>query len=231
MLRTIGDIIGAVLVRNGVTTSATGTYTDTVLNGWINDAHRFAAAAHKWPFTEGRVSTTFVTEETPLFEGWRSDGIRYLTIGGHSYQKTRFNDYMKFREDSPDDDDRIFTDFGRTLYVNPNGASGTMVAYGQYVPAKLDTTDPTLTTVFSDNDEEGNEAIVEEMLSYAAQRERKPDIATFHHQRAIAIINDLYARIGGEQFGYLPKDSEMFERIDIVNGGYRSDTFKRDQFN
>lgn len=233
MLRTLGDILTQVLVRGNVTTtSATnGLYTDTILNGWMNDGHRWAAAQRKWPFTEGRVSTTFVSEETPYPEGWKSDSIRILTIGDKNFQKVNFQDYQIFKEERSGANDRIFSDFAGILYVNPSAdASGTLIVYGQYTPAALDTTDLTALTVFSDREEEGNEAIVEEILSYAYQREKKLDDAQYHHKRAMEIIDGVWKRYGDEQFGYHTKDRGMFKRIDVLDGASQDERLKRDRF-
>ena len=233
MLRTGGDILDQVLVRANVTTTATGLYTDAILKDWGNDAHRWAAAQRKWPFTEGRVSTTFASEETTYPEGWKSDSIRLLTIGGKAYQKLDFTSYQTFKEDRPDADDRVYSDFGGILYVNANGTSGTMIAYGQYTPAELDLSDLTSAsalTVFSDKDEEGNEAIVEEILKYAYIREKKPDEAQLHHQRAVDIVEGIWKRYSDEQFGYHSSGEGMWKRIDVLQGASQEENLKRDQW-
>ncbi len=237
MLRTTGDILSQVLVRaNATTTAATnGLYTDAILKAWGNDAHRWAAAQRKWPFTEGRVSTTFAsTEEIPYPEGWKSDSIRILTIGSFNFEKVNFQDYQVFKEDRSGSNDRIYSDFAGILYVNPSAdASGTLVAYGQYTPAELDLSDGTSAstlTVFSDREEEGNEAMVEEILKYAKMREKKMDDAMQHHNRAVEILEGVWRRYADEQFGYLPKDSGMWKRIDVLAGSQTDETVKRNRW-
>ena len=59
-----GDIITEVLVRGGKNTTS-GWVTDTMLNNWVSMAHRWAAGYKPWPFSEGRVSTTFATGTGP----------------------------------------------------------------------------------------------------------------------------------------------------------------------
>lgn len=230
MLRTQGDIIAEVLVRANATTTTAGLYTDAILGDWATDGHRWAAAQHKWPFTEGRVSTTFASEETPYPEGWKSDSIRLLTIGGKFFQKLNFIDYQKFKDDSPNSDEKVYSDFSGILYVNSAAASGTMIAYGQYTPAGFDTTDLTATTVFSDREEEGNEAIVEEILKYAKIREKKMDEAQLHHNRAIEILEGVWKRYGDEQFGYHTTGEGMWKRIDVLQGASQDELLRRDQW-
>lgn len=231
-LSTIYDILGEVVVRGNIstTTTSSGLYTDTILKGWLDPAHRWAAAFHKWPFTEGRVSTTYSTEENPYPEGWKSDSIRLLQVGGKRYQKLNFYDYQAFREDSPDSDDRVFSDFGLTYFVNPNQASGTTTVYGQYTPSAFDTTDNTATTVFSSNEPEANEAIVEEMLSYAKRREKNLNESQVHHNRAIEILESVWKRYGDEQFGYQTKNRGNFKRLNVMYGVLDDELLKRDQF-
>src|SRR3990167_4083415 len=63
-MKTRDDIFTEVLVRNNRTTTD-GFITDTNLKAWYRDAHVWASAYHKWPFSEGRVSTTFTTGGGP----------------------------------------------------------------------------------------------------------------------------------------------------------------------
>ena len=234
MLNTAYDIIDEVLVRGNVSsTSVTGAlYTDTILRDWVDTAHRWVAGYRKWPFTEGRVSTTYAaTEETPYPEGWKPDSIRLLTVGGKRFRKLTFQDYQRYKEEQTTGQDPVFSDFGFTLFLNVNASvSGTMIVYGQYTPTSIDVTDNTATTVFSNRDEDGNEAMVEEMLSYAMKREKKMDEALTHHNRAVALLEGIWKRFTDEQFGYQTKDRGMFEYFDVLNGASQDDLIRRDRF-
>lgn len=246
-LRTTGDIINEVLVRNNRTTTD-AFVTDSMLQSWLKTAHMFVTSYHKWPATEGRASTTFASyvlnEDGYLQgtypEGWKSDSIRALTIGGKKVTKTNFYKFQKFLEDNPNDTTRMFTDRARVIYVNPNiDLSGTVTAWGQYTPI-LDVTDSNSTTVFSDADEEGNEAIVFAMTSYLFAREaqgvsvNKGSIASASVaalKRATDVLDLVWARVKDEQYGYnAVQDDGMFKRFDVLRGGFKEDLFKRDQF-
>ncbi|MDZ4246921.1 MAG: hypothetical protein U1D67_07365, partial [Dehalococcoidia bacterium] len=96
----------------------------------------------------------------------------------------------------------------------------------------IDITDENATTVFSDNAEDGNEAIVNEILSYAHTKEKKTNEAITYHTRATQILDGIFDNVKNEQFGYQTVDDDgMFGRIDVLSGGARSDLFNRDQFN
>jgi len=96
-LRTNNDIITEVLVRNNRTTTDSF-ITDTTIQGWLKDAHIWAAGFKKWPMTEGKNSTTaasavlspegYTTIAYP--EGYKADSIRLLTVGGKRFNKKNF---------------------------------------------------------------------------------------------------------------------------------------------
>jgi len=237
-MRTTEDIIGEVMVRLGTNTTVSSMrYTDEILNDWLRLAHRSAASYKKWPFTEGRVSTTYaslVTDEDGLLageypEGWRPDSIRMLKIGGKTLEKRNYTKFCKFLEDNPNSDEKIFTDYGRRYYVSGD-VSGTIAMWGQFSPT-IDPTDRDSLTVFSDRVDEGNEAVVNLMLSYAMVREQRSQDSLAYLQKAQAILEAVWVQIKDEQYAYHSTDDEgMFKRLDVLGGAMRDDTFKRDQW-
>lgn len=234
-LRTTSDIINEVLVRNNRTTTDSF-ITDAMLQDWLRDGNNYATTQYKWPLSEVRDKSTAWTgaEEVPYTDftiDFKADAIRILQIGDKRLEKTQHEDYLKFREEQPSANDRIYADFGRTLFINPNAdVSGTIAAFGQYTP-QIDPTDATSTTMFSTFDEEGNEAIVEKMTSYLKRREHLPDEAELHDQRTDTILQKLWKKVQNEQYNYkqAPSSEGMWKRFDVLNGGF-SDEIKRDQF-
>lgn len=235
-MQTRDDLFTQVLVRNNRTTTD-GFITDTILKAWYKDAYIWAASFRKWPFTEERdASTTWSgTEEIPystFAPEYKSDSIRILTVGGKRFKKTNYEDYLTFREEQPSSTERVFTDFNRSLFINPvAGVTGTLYVYGQAQPP-IDVTNETETTVFSTYDSEGNEAIYEKMSSYLKRREHLADEAELHDQRAAAKLDEIWTRIRDEQYKYQagPSSSGLFSRVDVVDGGFFQDNFRRDQF-
>lgn len=232
MINTFNEIRNDVIVKLGINTTS-AYYTETILNDWVKQATRWATAYKKWPFTEGRISTTFTSVEEWSFEGYKADSFRMIQIGGKRLDKLNFEDYQIFREEDSSGSDRVFTDFGRLVLINPNiDLSGTLTAYGQFTPADMDVTDLTATTVFSGGDEEGNEAIVEEVLSFANIREKKETEAQYHHERAKQILDVVYGKVAEEQFNYKTHRTRggMWKRINVLDSGVEDDKIKRDQF-
>lgn len=238
-LNNVGDIITEVLVRNNRTTTDSF-ITDSTIQGWVKDAHTWAASFKKWPMTEGKNSTTsasLVTSEegyTTLSypEGFKADSIRLLTVGGKRFKKKNFYKFQSFVEDNPNDTSKIYTDYGRQLLINPRASdfSGTVVVWGQYTPI-LDVTDLTAKTIFSDYDEQGNEAIVRKTTEYLKEREHLKEESQVAGKEASEILSSVKGLIDEEQFNYHTTDDDgMFKRLDVINGGFAEDSFKRDQF-
>lgn len=227
----VGDIQNEVLVRNNRTTTDSF-ITDGMLQDWTRQAHSWASSSHKWPFTEGRVSTTWAGTEELNFEGYKADSFRIMQIGGKRLKKLNFRDYQVFREEEPSSSERVFSDYGRLTFINPRvDLSGTLTAWGQYQP-NLDPTDLTAETVFSSWDVEGNEALVEKMMAYQKTRERQLEEATLHENKAKAILDEVWARVLEEQYAYQTHADSggMFERFDVIRGGISDELSKRDQF-
>jgi hypothetical protein len=231
------EIRTEVLVRLGKDTTSAWT-SSTILNSWIDQAHRWATGYHKWPFTEGRVSTTFASlvanEDGNLVglypEGWKSDSIRQLQIGGYRLKKLNWEDFQIFREDYSTGTDRVFSDFNRQYFVNPNiDVSGTTSVWGQYTPTVLDDESTTENTVFS-GEEEGNQGIIEEVVGYALRRDGKEKESVEKHLIAKANLDELWKRITDEQYAYQSKNRGMFERINVVDGSMYDDNLNEDQF-
>ena len=232
-MKTRDEIFNEVLVRNNRTTTD-GFVTNAMLEDWYTEAHVWASAYKKWPFTEGRVSTTFTTGtgsdgDEWEFEGYKADSFRIVTVGGKRLTKLNFKDYLIMREETPDSTDRVCSDFGRVIKINPNAdVSGTIVAYGQYMPV-IDITDETSKTIFSDYDEEGNESIVEKMSTYLKRREHLFSEAEAHDQRAAQKLEEVWKRCQDEQYAYQthPDREGIFKWFPVTDeftsGGRRYD--------
>lgn len=255
-MRNYGDIRNDFLVKMNQSTTA-AFYTEQIIKDWFDDAHFWAAAMHKWPFTEGRYSTTSASATTnedgwtalQYPEGFRTDSVRLMTVGGKRFDKKNFYKWQQFIQDNTSDTSKVFTDFNRTVYVNPNASdfSGTVTMWGQINVAEMayDTSstgvgDPNATTIFTDIENDGNEAILEKMLSFAYQREKSPtsmvrgkmvSASAFHESLAQAKLDAIWKRVAEEQYAYQDTLNEgMFKRFDVTRGGFKEDIFRRDQW-
>ncbi len=218
-LKNNGDIMTEFLVRNSITTTD-GYITDSTLQGWLKDAAIYCSSYKKWPFTEGRVSTTYASTEEWSFEGYKVDSFRMMLIGGKRLTKLNFEDYMTFREEEPQANDRVYSDFGRVVFINPNvGITGSLVAYGQYMPV-LDVTDFTAQPVFSDWDDEGNEAIVVKMTEYFKNKLHLTQEAQYFSSKTDETLEKVYRRVLDEKYKEQthPSSGGMFKGFDVLQG-------------
>jgi len=232
MINTFTELKNDVIVKLGITTT-TAFWTDAILDDFIDEAYTWTTGYKKWPFTEKRDISANTSDETEIHtypSDFKTDSIRILTVNDKIVRKVDFQQYLRFREQQSSNTKRIYSDFNRTYYINPNmDISGTIHSYGQYFPA-LDPTDETSTTVFSGAEEDGNEAISEKALEYARIREQKFNEAKTHRENAKRILDDVWDRIADEQYAYQPEGEGMWRHVDVVSGAYRTDLFRRDQF-
>ena len=211
-----GDIKEEVIVRGAIDTTS-GYITNSMLNDWINQSHKWAASYRKWPFTEhmdksGAFSSA--TEEYSYPTNFKADSIRILKIGSELLEKKNFEDYLKYREDYPSGTEKFYSDYVRKYYVNPNcGCSGTIYAYGQYTPGEM--TASTSTTVFYT---EGDEAIILGTLSKVMFKQKKFNESITYNDRAKEVLDEIWERIKEEQYAYQTHDRPLFKRFDVLKG-------------
>lgn len=230
------DVFREVLVRNNRTTTD-GFITDTILKNWYIQAADWAYSYKKWPFTEGKIQTTFATggganSDEWYFEGYKANAFRFIQIGGKRLEKRNFTDYEILLEEEPGKKDRIWAEFGRTIYINPSAdVSGTVVAYTQYNPV-IDVTDETAPTLFSGWDEEGNEAIVGYMRSQLFSREVELQKADVAMKSATQLLDQVWQRVLDERYTAQTDLDRggMFKRIDILRGRGQDELLKPNQF-
>ena len=221
------ELCDQVVARGGWDT--TYIISEANLNLFVERSHLFASSYHKWPFTEGRISTTFaslVTSEDGYLvgdypEGWKSDSIKMLKIGGKQVDKKEFYKFTKYLEDNASANDRFYSDFNRRYYVNPNiDLSGTVTLWGQYTPATMTAE---TATVFN-GEPEGDEAVINMAMSYVYRRLGDEQNSNNYEKTARVILDEVYSRIQAEQYEYqVPPDDGMFRRFDVLNGGFEDD--------
>jgi len=207
-------------VRGGIDTTNTFT-TETMCRRWLDEAHIWAAAYKKWPFTEYMDSSGTYTNGTAAYNypnvNYKTDSIRYLLVGTDPFHKKVFTDFGQYFVDYPSGTDKMFTDYGRILYINPHCTSGTIYCFGQLTPPTLGLVESSASsTVFNNYDPEGNDAVIDKALSYASRRMRKFADAMDYENRARTTLDELWKRIQDEQAMYQTKDRSLFEALDIL---------------
>ena len=210
-------------------------FSETELVRWLNIAKNEAVARHPWPFTEGREEIASVAgQETYNYPtNMKSDSLRYLTVNDKRYEKLTFEDYLTYKEDYPSGTDRVYSDRNRTIYINvlATDFTNSIVCYGQVeVTGAIDST--TSSTVFTTAEPEGDEAIVK--LAYAkalgSDKIKDPSRAIKERAEAFQILDDIWGRIKEKAHTYRTKNRSLFKRVDVLEGRYEDELYKRNQF-
>ena len=223
-MATFSELITNVVVKGSISTTS-AFYTDALIEREVSNAYRWASAFHKWPMTEymdkSGVFAAGTEENSYPNAGFRTDSIRILKVGDDRFRKIRFEDYLIFREDENSNTEKVFSDYGRTIYINPNCVSGTIYAYGQL--GVSDFASSSSTSVFSAGEPEGDEAIVEKTISNLKPKAGKLQESADWENKARVKLEELWKRIQAEQYAYSPKNKGMFERLDCVEGEWYKD--------
>lgn len=221
------ELQSQVFVRGAVDTTSTF-ITETMVREWLNEAHIWATSYKKWPFTEYMDKSGSYTNGTSAYNypntNYKTDSIRMISVGTEPFYKKIFSDFAQYFINYPSGTDKIFSDYGRILYINPNCTSGTIYTFGQLTPPTLGLVgSSSSSTVFNNYDPEGNDAVIDKACSYVFRRKGKFNESIDFETRARTTLDELWKRIQDEQAMYQTKDRELWERIDVVNGNYYND--------
>jgi len=208
-------------------------YTITELVRWLQLSYDEAAARHPWPFTEGRLEITSSGEKYDYPTNVKSDSLRYLTINDKRYKKLLFEDYLKYKEDYASGSEKVYSDRNRVIYVNhlADDFGNSIVLYAQ-VHVSGSVNSQTSSTVFTTAEPEGDEAIVQLAYSKAlgSEKMKNPTKAQKEKLEALDTLDGIWKRIKEKSHTYQTKDTPMFRRMNILEGGYEDEIRSRYRF-
>lgn len=193
------------------------------LKRWINLAIQRAWDYARWIFSEKAVYTQATNSEYYDYpDDFISDSINILKVEQKdgemvTYKKINFQDYQKYREEHPDGEDKVFSDFRRFYFINPNtfSAGKKIEIWGKKRAKKL-VNDNDLLPFSPDTDDEensGNEAIVKFAFAFAlaSEKMKEPVRAAREKAEAYDILAIIAEREKEEQAQYQTKDRPFFE--------------------
>jgi len=211
------------------------------LQSWANLAVLRVWDYARWTFSEKAYTTSTVANTAALGAGeyydypndFQPDSIELLRVTGSdgkydTYKKIRYLDYIKYREENENGDEKLWTDHNRYYFVNPKAwssvAGRTIEVHGKIRATNL--TDSTAALPFSpdsDNEENsGNEAIVKIAKAYALESEKYKNYkqAQIEKQDAFAILDSLKKREEEEQVTYQTQDRPLFDSPPIIGNDF-----------
>lgn len=196
--------------RLGVASSSTK-FPSSRIQTLIKDAHMWATALY--PFRQLTTVQTITSdggEDFPYPDAIRIGSIWAIYVNDLPFRKKRWEDYLEWKRLYPSSTKRIFAELGTNYYIHPTPAAGLDIdTYGQVRATQL-SADGDL-TIFSNSNEEGNEAIVLKAMSVAKNDPNKA-------AEAVALLTKIFADQKDSSQFEQPLNKQLFDVPDFFAG-------------
>jgi len=195
-------------------------FTPTRIEDQINDSYLTVAAARQWPdIKKGFVTHTEAGEDYYDYpSNCQSESIFKISVDSDSkYDKWDFEDFMKFVEDNPTSTKKIFSEYGRQIFIFPTPTttgSANLILWGVIQAAPLE--DDGDVTMFTDWADVLNEAIEQDAYGNLIQN-IDPNKSLNAITNSERIIIKEWKKIADRLQRKL-KDNPQFEVPDFFNG-------------
>lgn len=194
-------------------------YSDSDKNDYVNDAIVWVGSQFKWPQREMCAQYTAGTEagygyyDYPNYPvNFAPMSIRTLIIDDIEYEQREYHDLMRLlrEEPTPSDDVHYFANYGTWFFIYPiiNISGLEIRATGVVQPNDLSSDDDK--TIWSDDMEQLNEAVLSMMLFYATGKIE-------HLNLAQTITNLVWSKFAGERQKDVPIDRPFLIVPDFFN--------------
>ena len=204
------------------------------IKDYINSGARRAWDYKRWDFAEGAKTTiSDGSEYLDYPNDFVTGSIFLLKIGGKEYAKKDFKDYLKYKEDDPDGDEKLWAEYKRFYFINLNSYTigDTIDLWGKLKFTKLSGDSDLLPFSPDEDDEEysGNDAIINFAYAEALSSEKKknPNQASIEEKRAFAILDSLWKQFAENRATAQPKNRPLFDVPDFYgsNSSFRIGNF------
>lgn len=152
-------------------------------------------------------------------ESFRTSTIIRLEVDGESYDRVNFEDFLAYKENNPTGEDKIFANYGRQVFISPTPTSAglNLSVWGAYNVKASDLSSSSSQTIFSENKEEGNEAIVKKAYSVAIKGDNN-NLAISEEKDALGILARLHQEEQASTQRDKRKDHPKFDVHDMFRG-------------
>lgn len=210
-------------VQDALTVLSTSTFiTATMIKRWLNMAKDWALAFKPWPFMEGTGTDLIdATGNYPYPTLMKTKSAFLITVAGERFEKIRYEDYLDYLEQYSTGSDKVWAEFGRTIYINGNACSvgDAVIIYGQKMVADL--SGDTETTPFASAEPSGDEAIVLRAIAKGFKKKEGFETeAKLAQLEAEATLNRIWERIMEAKPREVLKTTPRFKKINIIKGTY-----------
>jgi hypothetical protein len=195
-------------------------YSLTEIKQALNDAQQWARTYKKWSLLESTGSDLIdATGNYPYPTGMATKSAFLITVAGYRYEKVRYEDYLKYFEDQSTGTDKIWAEYGRTIYINGNACSvgNAVVIYGQKTIADMSADADT--SFFSAGEPSGDEAIVLKAVADLLDKEKtKQGESKIKLNEAMVILEQIWSRITENNPREVLKNTPRFKKINVITG-------------
>ncbi len=223
-ITTFQDIIDEVQARSN-STSVSPLITPTIIQREINNSYAWAGRLFKWPALKAAKTTSSKAgvpnyDYPPTFQPESIFRVEVAGLDDPVYRRKDFEDYLDWIQNNPTDtDEQIFANYWTQFFLfpvlNTNGSNDISVwGYQQVTPLVL-TTD---TTIFSNVDPLGNEAIAKQALSICQAIAEGKNVALVENEEAKAILSLIFSKISEDKQNDQRLDHPMFRIPDYFAG-------------
>lgn len=173
----------------------------------IQNAYTWITGAFNWKELATAMTTNTIANHDYYDQpsNCKSGSIFMLEIDGIPYDRKNYEDFIAFRRNNPTSTKKIFSHYGKQLFVSPtptsNGSDNMSVWFIQEA-AQLDNASDE--TVFSQHRSELNEAIISKALSVATKKTDKA-LSTSELNSAVATA----ARINKAEWSEYQRDQRI----------------------
>jgi len=198
-------------------------YTETILDRYINRAHRAIANLYPWQETQRALKRSTIGGQEYLSypENLRTDSVFLVRVDGQEYKILTFRDYQRHQELYPSNQDKRVSDWRRKLFIHPTPATdgnGNVEVWGHEVPDLL--VEDTDTIVFA------HQSTLEEAINMYAKGLAYMKAKGTFFDRGKGLMGDALSMAQNEwrtqqkrQAEYKTENTEQWEHIDLMDEG------------
>lgn len=226
-MQTVSDMTSEIQARLMIANNSTQFSSARILKT-VQDAYLWAGTLFFWPsLYRSRIFSSKPNTQSLNYDyydyptDFLDNSVSRLYIGGKRYDKKGFQGFLDYVDSSidgnisPDPNKRFFAEFGRQFFVWPAvTVAGTSdgIVWGNIQPLMI--SNPTDTTIFSNWNDSGNEAIIKKAMSVLMERVDS-GFASEQKSEAVQLLQLIWTKIMQEKQRDQQLNHPMFQTVDM----------------
>lgn len=212
-----GELRASLKLRLSMTGVST-VFADATLNDFLWFSYLFAAGYKPWNKLNKLIKTLSISTDGTTVDyfydypiEFKTDSISRILVDGKRYHPKDFDDFLKHREENPSDTSKYFSSYGNQYFIFPTPTSTGLeiLSWGQIQPPTWGSDSDT--TIFSDSEDELNEAVLLGAMSRAQNSVGKSSEGEKTQLQAEGILNNGWLRMVKRRQIYQKLDNPLFD--------------------